>query len=100
MTFPSALQKLERWYLAQCNGEWEHNYGVTIGTLDNPGWTLDVDLVDTDLFRKPFDTIATDSNDKDRWIHCSVQEGKFKAACAPMKLEAIIEIFLAWSEEV
>jgi hypothetical protein len=29
---------LQRWYTAQCDGGWEHHYGITIGTLDNPGW--------------------------------------------------------------
>lgn len=31
------LERLERWYAAQCNGDWEHTYGVKIGYLDNPG---------------------------------------------------------------
>lgn len=34
------LGRLERWYAAQCNGDWEHTYGITIETLDNPGWTF------------------------------------------------------------
>jgi hypothetical protein len=34
---------LTQWYLAQCNEDWEHSYGVAIGTLDNPGWSLEVD---------------------------------------------------------
>jgi hypothetical protein len=42
-----ALYLLQRWYVAQCNGEWEHSYGIEIGTLDNPGWSLRVDLKDT-----------------------------------------------------
>ena len=35
-----ALYLLQRWYVAQCDGEWEHAYGVEIGTLDNPGWSI------------------------------------------------------------
>jgi hypothetical protein len=27
---------LEQWYQQQCDDEWEHHYGVTIETLDNP----------------------------------------------------------------
>jgi len=45
----NALQQLQDWYFAQCNGDWEHRYGVTISTLDNPGWTLEVDLTNTCL---------------------------------------------------
>lgn len=43
------IRKLQRWYNKQCNGSWEHQYGVSIDTLDNPGWTVVIDLVGTDL---------------------------------------------------
>ncbi len=43
------LAELQRWYLAQCNDDWEHSYGVTIETLDNPGWSVHIDLADTAL---------------------------------------------------
>jgi hypothetical protein len=32
------LNELQVWYGAQCNGSWEHTYGIKIETLDNPGW--------------------------------------------------------------
>ena len=38
---------LQSWYEKQCNSDWEHNYGIKIETLDNPGWSITVDLVDT-----------------------------------------------------
>ena len=38
------IEQLQAWYAAQCNGKWEHTYGIAIGTLDNPGWSLSVDL--------------------------------------------------------
>jgi hypothetical protein len=37
------LTWLMRWYLAECNGDWEHSYGVRVETLDNPGWSLKID---------------------------------------------------------
>jgi Immunity protein 53 len=37
------FDRLQVWYLAQCDGDWEHRHGVTIGTLDNPGWSLRID---------------------------------------------------------
>jgi len=45
----SSLQELQEWYLSQCNEDWEHTYGVSIGTIDNPGWSLEVELSDTSL---------------------------------------------------
>jgi hypothetical protein len=38
MSTPDALAWLMQWYLAQCNQDWEHEFGITIATLDNPGW--------------------------------------------------------------
>lgn len=43
------LEWLQDWYLQQCDGEWEHFYGVKIETLDNPGWYIEIDLNDTTL---------------------------------------------------
>jgi hypothetical protein len=50
------FQALQQWYLAECNGDWEHSYGVHIETLDNPGWMLKVDLRDTSLAERSFQT--------------------------------------------
>lgn len=36
------------------DGEWEHSYGVEIGTLDNPGWRVKVDLEATELKSRRF----------------------------------------------
>ena len=95
----NALQRLQDWYLAHCNGDWEHTYGVSIGTLDNPGWTLDVELADTSLAGRHFATLKQDMEHPTEWIHCSVSDLKFRGACGPLKLESVIEIFLAWAEE-
>ena len=38
---------LQRWYAEQCNGDWEHEFGIKIETLDNPGWNLEIDLSGT-----------------------------------------------------
>ncbi|MEU4549059.1 Imm53 family immunity protein [Nonomuraea dietziae] len=43
------LTSLQSWYASCCDDDWEHSYGVTIGTLDNPGWCMKIDLVDTSL---------------------------------------------------
>ncbi|MGW1432997.1 Imm53 family immunity protein [Streptomyces sp. NPDC002431] len=40
---------LQGWYSAQCDEDWEHEWGVRINTLDNPGWSVRIDLEDTDL---------------------------------------------------
>ena len=43
------LAFLEAWYRKHCGGDWEHQHGVELGTLDNPGWRLAVDLEGTSV---------------------------------------------------
>ena len=31
------LEWLMNWYESNCDGDWEHSYGVKIESLDNPG---------------------------------------------------------------
>lgn len=50
----NVLSELQKWYMSQCNGEWEHSYFVSIGTLDNPGWKLEIDLRHTNLETQVF----------------------------------------------
>jgi hypothetical protein len=33
----SAFEWLQQWYADHADGEWEHQNGITIATLDNPG---------------------------------------------------------------
>ncbi|MFE6026463.1 Imm53 family immunity protein [Streptomyces niveus] len=45
----SRLDWLRNWYAQQCDGEWEHERGVRIATIDNPGWTVSIDLEESEL---------------------------------------------------
>ena len=54
------LTELQAWYIAQCDGAWEHTYGIKIETLDNPGWMLRVDLVETELAGRAFDRVEVE----------------------------------------
>lgn len=68
----SSLTDLQDWYASNCDGDWEHGLGVTIETIDNPGWSLTVDLASTTLEGKPFTTIGVRDSDES-WMECSVQ---------------------------
>jgi len=92
----NALQELQRWYQSQCNGEWEHTYGVKIDTLDNPGWTLTIDLVGTDLNNRPFSKIERLSDDEN-WVVCEVRDSRFEGRGGPLMLEELVGVFLAWA---
>jgi len=90
------LEELQEWYLAQCDGEWEHQHGVSLETLDNPGWRLRIDLAGTSLEAKPFTPIE-DTEPESQWIHCKIENGLFEANCGPLMLPQVIGRFLAWA---
>lgn len=98
----NALAQLQEWYRTQCNGDWEHTYGVSIGTLDNPGWTLEVDLAGTALMGRRFETVshgvaAGSVEDDEDWFFCEVKGAKFVAAGGPRKLDEMILTFVNWA---
>ena len=88
------LRKLQLWYSKQCDGSWEHHYGVSIDTLDNPGWTVVVDLTGTDLQSMRMESITEEKNEQD-WLHCKIEDGKFVGNGGPLNLDAILGSFVA-----
>ena len=53
------IAELEKWFAENCNGDWEHQGGLKIGTLDNPGWMVRLDL---DTIEHKFDETVSDLN--------------------------------------
>jgi Immunity protein 53 len=94
-----SLKWLQHWYLDQCDGDWEHQFGVRIDTLDNPGWSVQIDLVETPLSDETFNTIDHQRSAND-WIYCRVQKEKFEGSGGPQNLEEILDVFRKWAEGV
>lgn len=93
-----ALGRLQAWYAAQIDGDWEHGHGIQITTLDNPGWSLSVDVADTALRDRPFAPVQLDRNETD-WIHCRVEGDVFRGWGGAHNLRDLIETFLRWADE-
>jgi hypothetical protein len=93
----SELARLQRWYLTQCGGDWEHQHGINIKTLDNPGWRLSIDISETPYSERPFDEIQFQGTEANQWYFCKVEGRKFEAACGPECLSKVIHLFLAWT---
>ena len=93
-----SIERLELWYAAQCNGEWEHGYGVTICTLDNPGWRLRIQLAGTPLAGRPFAKLEVDIDDDSAWMHYEVKDAEFVGHGGPLMLHQIIRVFLDWAD--
>ncbi len=88
---------LQRWYSEQCDGDWEHSWGIKIGPLDNPGWTVAIDLEETSLEARDYSAQSIRRSEID-WIFTRVQERRFEASCGPNKLTEVLTLFRAWAE--
>ena len=92
------LQQLQKWYSSQCNQDWEHSFGVKIDTLDNPGWTLEIDLRETNLAERAFEAFSRGNSEDDAdWISCKVETEKFIGAGGANNLTELLRIFLSWA---
>ena len=99
----SILTRLSEWYVKQCDGDWEHQSGIRIHTLDNPGWRITVDLGGTKLADGLYPEVneGTGRNgqpDLPLWIACFVRDGKWNGAGDPSQLDRLLIEFLNWAE--
>ena len=91
------IEWINNWYSSQCDGDWEHSYGIKIETLDNPGWIIKIDLSETPYQKKVFANVDEDNGDDD-WIKCFLRDGQYIGVGDPTKLEKILLIFKMWIE--
>ena len=94
----NSIKKLQEWYYSYCDGEWEHQRGIRIGTFDNPGWDVEINLIGTKSENISFDKIKIERSEDD-WIHCWVEKKVFNVACGPLNLEEGLEIFWKWAKK-
>jgi hypothetical protein len=90
------LFDLEEWFSENCNGDWEHDMGITIRTLDNPGWAVSIHLDGTFLAGKDFEKIRIERTDNN-WIHCHIEKKFFKGYGGPRNLREILSVFTDWA---
>lgn len=103
------LEWIENWYRSQCDGDWEHGNVIKIESLDNPGWSIKIDLTDTDLqdlvieyklvegdevYVDAFGTTQTAD-----WYGFAVEDRKYDAIGDPGKLQFLLETFRRLVEE-
>ena len=101
-----SIQWLQQWYRAQCDDAWEHHHGVTIQTLDNPGWVVKIDLAGTPLHSVMMKEVGQLSQvnhsgieGHQDWLNCRVEAGFFVGAGGPFSLLSICDVFRNWVEK-
>jgi hypothetical protein len=93
-----SLSRLEKWYAARCNNDWEHQYGVRIDSLANPEWTLQIDLNDTPAESRCLQRTMVERSEND-WIHYWVEKKQFQARTGLANLSEAIQIFVDWFDK-
>lgn len=91
------LDWIQEWLAQNCDGDWEHAQNFTITTIDNPGWSVTINLAGTRLEGKLFSTVEIEKNDTD-WLYCSVKNQKFQGDGGVRNLIEILKIFINWTE--
>ena len=91
------IKWLEQWYLSNCDGDWEHGFGVSISTLDNPGWTVKLNISLTLYEDVAFDEVKIDRTEHD-WVYCKKDNWEIMCAGGPKNLEEMLEIIKNWME--
>jgi hypothetical protein len=91
------VEFLQTWYRAQSNGHWECSHGITVESLNNPGWIVTIDLEGTPLENRAMPSVAREISQRD-WMVCEVDHNQFRGQGDPEKLVSILEIFQAWAE--
>lgn len=91
------FQRVQLWYASNCDGDWEHSNGITIETLDNPGWSVAINLEDTDLAEavliKP-DVVIGQKVEQNDWVQCWIENKTFYGIGDPLKLSLIVSQFV------
>jgi hypothetical protein len=82
------IEWLQQWYIEQCNGDWEHEFGISIETIDNPGWLVSIDLSNTKLENLEIPYTVKEKSDTD-WLGYSIANKIFKGVGDPKKLSEI-----------
>ena len=87
------LTRLQNWYKINCDGDWEHSYGMSLTTLDNPGWHLIMNLSDTALENLQYIKEYQNKDVENDWFQLNVKNKKLEAYCGPSNLSQILNIF-------
>ena len=98
ITTNEVLKDLEKWFRAHCDSDWEHSYGVSIETTDNPGWHVEIDLLETKWAESVLPFFREERSTSD-WIQFQVSGGKFTGSGSIGNLVEILQRFLQLVEQ-
>jgi hypothetical protein len=69
---------------------------IKIGTLDNPGWCIKINIIGTELENKNFKDLEL-NRDENNWLFCRVKNGIFEGFGGINNLMELIHVFQKWT---
>ena len=90
----TTITRIQNWYKLNCNGDWEHSYGYSISNLDNPGWTVRIDIQETALRNLDYIKNFQNTDNEFDWYNIETKEDSLIITCGPDNLEQTLRIFL------
>jgi hypothetical protein len=88
----SLLAWLQNWYSTQCDGDWEHGFGIKILSIDNPGWSVEINLEGTIVEELSIPYQLVEKSEQD-WYGISVERAMFLGVGDTSKLELLLSLF-------
>ena len=84
------LTRLQSWYAARADAEWEHGFGVRVVTIDNPGWMVSIDLAGTAQAAHVVDGITLERSEND-WVQVWKEDLRLEGVCSPEDLGELLD---------
>lgn len=97
MSLEVSVQYLLDWYANNCNGDWGHEYGIKISTIDNPGWLIQVNLSETDISGRVMEP-CTWEPEHGRWVRSWSNGEEFNVVCDVHSFDVAIGEFQKFAE--
>ena len=86
------MRFIPSWYASNCDGEWEHEFGIRMATTDNPGWHIEIDVSETDLEGVIVERVRRELPGGG-WMMTWSDGTVFQAACSPLALGEVDAFF-------
>jgi hypothetical protein len=74
----------------------KHPHGFSLGTLDNPGWSVTDDLNDTSQEDQSFDELRIEGAHALEWTFVRKESSTLKGTCGPRNPEHMVSFMSAW----
>ncbi len=87
---------LQKWFKDQTDGNWEHEVIIKIESIDNPGWSIEIDLMKSDII--PIEWRLFEISD-DNWLGYKFEDNIFYIAGDANKLDLSIRVFQEFIEK-